>query len=547
MSELQFSPTDKTPSEEADVCIIGGGIAGGITAYSLAQDGYDVVILEAGPWFDQINIQERLEKNLRSEHSRPEPWGEGIDPARDRYSQSTPDDVHISLNSQRLKGVGGTTMHWSAHVPRLHEKDFNMNSLHGVGTDWPFDYEDLQPYYLEAEHEIGVAGGGDNPFLPREGPPPMDAHPTSYTDKIFQDACESLGIQTHSMPLAINTESYDGRSQCVGFGACSTCPSGAKYTGDVHIRKALEEGARIIDEVHVQKLTHDSAGETVEAAVYVTEDGEEYTQDADQFVIACGGIETPRLLLLSKSEQYPDGLANSSGTVGKYLHATPSASVRGELDRQLNSEPINYPTLISDQFYDLGDERAGSVFMRFRNEDPYNPLSELTSQSAREAVIGAQWGDELLDKSRTQNNSLRIGSHVDMKPLERNQVTLNENELDKFGNPVPHITYSIGDYGIANGEYAISIMKDILEEIGATNISTSGADGDSLGGSHHKGTTRMGHDESESVVNEKLRTHDLNNLWISSSSVFPTGGAVNPTLTIAALSLKAADYISAEI
>jgi len=537
--------TDRRPSERVDVCVVGAGVAGGMTAYSLAKRGYDVVLLEAGPWFEKISAEERLERAIRPEFDRTEVWAGGIDPDRDRFTDSAPDRMSVELNRQRLKGIGGTTQHWAASVGRLHEKDFNMQSRYGLAADWPIDYEDLQPYYAEAESEMGVSGGGDNPFVPRDQSPPMDPHPHSYADELFQAACESLDITTHSNALAINSETRDGRTQCMGYGTCTPfCPSGAKYTGDIHVRKAIEEGTRVIDRVPVQRLEHDQSGANVEAVVYRTPDGSEYRQTARQFVLACGGIETPRLLLLSQSEQYPDGLANSSGAVGRYLFFTPFVSVIGQVDEPTNQEPIGFGTLVSDQFYEHEGPRPGSVHLRFDNHGPDQPVDQALGGGFMEPVTGSAWGDELAAglEDASENRSVKIGANTEMLPRAENRVSLNHDETDTYGNPVPDIAVDFGQHAFRTGEYAVSIITDILAEMGA-EITSDASPGTQQLGQHHKGTTRMGADPDESVVNARLRTHDLNNLWITSSSVFTTGGAINPTLTIGALSLKAADHI----
>ena len=545
------STADRTPSDRVDVCVVGSGIAGSMIAHSLAARGHSVVVLEAGPRLDATDRDDRMEKALRPEHSPSEIWEGGRDEARDRYTQSVPGNVGVRLNRNRLKAVGGTTLHWAAHTPRMHEKDFRMQSRYGLAADWPISYHDLHPYYTRAEAEMGVAGGGDNPFVPREQPPPMPAHPPSKTDVLYGEACADLGIRMHSNPLAINSRGYDGRTNCLGFSTCSpVCPSGAKYTGDIHVRKAEAEGARIVDEVPVQRLEHDPTGSSVTEAVYVTPDGETHRQRARQFVLACGGIETPRLLLLSRSSQYPDGLANTIGLVGRHLHFECKVAVHATLDRPTNDAPIGFLTAVSEEFYDHESPRPGSFRLMFRNQDPQSPLAvALRGQSPlTEPFQGALWGDELLDRidHASENRKLRIDAQIELLPHEENVVRLDETETDSYGNPVPHVSVDIGPHVVETGRRAIEVIRSIFAEMGAT-VTEVGDPADQKLQYHHKGTTRMGTDPASSVVDSRLRTHDLNNLWVASSSVFTTGGAVNPTLTIAALALKAADHVDEEL
>jgi len=228
-------------------------------------------------------------------------------------------------------------------VMRLHEDDFASGTERGVGPDWPIDYADLRPYYAAAERELGVAGASDNPYAPpREEPHPMPAFEPSYSDSLFAEACEELEIDMHSVPNARNSEAYDGRSACVGYGTCQpVCPAGAKYDATVHIERAEEKGATVIDRAPVQRLEHDA--DRITAAVYATPDGEEYRQEADAFVVACGGVETPRLLLLSSRTRTPTGWrtpagrsVSSSWTTCSPASAVPSTS---RPDRTTSASP----------------------------------------------------------------------------------------------------------------------------------------------------------------------------------------------------------------
>ncbi|WP_256300422.1 GMC family oxidoreductase [Haloarchaeobius salinus] len=528
---------DRTPSPRADVCIVGAGPAGALVAHRLASQGHDVVVLEAGPRFDPADRLERMERHIRPSHGPEEVWDMGG--PRDAYTNAG--GRFYPLNAARVKGVGGTTLHWQGMVFRLHEDDFERRSRHGVERDWPIGYDDLQPYYAEAEAELGVAGADDNPFAPpREEPFPMPGFRPSYSDSLFAGACEELGIAMHSAPNARNSEAFDGRSPCQGYGTCKpVCPSGAKYDATVHVAKAEDEGARIVDRVPVQRIEHDRSGETVDAVVYATPDGEEHRQEARQFVLAAGGIETPRLLLLSRSEQHPDGLANSSGAVGRYFMDHLFAGMGGELDEPTRQKHVGFITSECHQFYDDVDDSVGPYKLEFLNYAGPSPVDIALSTESE-----AAWGDALADEIRgAYGNRLAMGGLCGQPPRAENRVTLNPDVTDDHGNPVPEIHWSLGARERRTIEAANERQAAIMDELGVDVDWVTGPDATGPA-FHHMGTTRMGTDPAESVVRPDLRTHDLDNCWIASSSTFVTGGALNPTLTIAALALRAADAVS---
>jgi len=551
---MSQSTADRTPSERVDVCVVGSGPAGSLVAHRLAKRGHEVVVLEAGECFDRADRLERMERSIRPGHGPLSVWDMGG--PRDAYS--SPGDRHYPLNQARVKGVGGSTLHWQGMVMRLHESDFEVRSREGVSRDWPIDYEDLRPYYAAAEDALSVSGDADNPFAPpREERFPLPGFPPSYSDSLFAEACERLGVAMHSVPNARNSEARDGESACVGYGTCDpVCPSGAKYDATRHVAKAEAAGVRVLDRVPVQRLEHDRTGERVEAAVYATPDGDTHRQRARAFVVACGGIETPRLLLLSRSETYPDGLANSSGAVGRYFMDHLFVGTGGTLDRRTRQNHVGFLTSECHQFYDdptRGTEGTdGAVPAADADPSDLGPIKleffNYAGPSPVETALGSEeWGDDLLDSLReSYGNGIAMGGLVGQLPRRENYVALDPSTTDDHGNPVPEIHWSLDDRTRKTLRRANEIQERILTELGA-DIAWQVGPENTGPAFHHMGTTRMGTDPAESVVTPRSRTHDIENCWIAGSSTFVTGGAMNPTLTIAALSLRLADHLDEEL
>jgi choline dehydrogenase-like flavoprotein len=316
-------------------------------------------------------------------------------------------------------------------------------------------------------------------------------------------------------------------------------------------------------------VEHDQTGDYVESIVYAAPDGREYRQEADQFVIACGGIETPRLLLLSDSDVYPDGLANSSGAVGRYLMDHPNVRTTGALEKPTRQSNIGWVSSRSDQFYAHENAGSGSYHLTFDNtakstsggaqdrrpptspsnilDTVGNPTPSALAELATDPLNEMQLGDSLsLPTTGGPPYPISIRGAGEMLPRSDNRITLDRSKTDNYGRPVPSINLSDGTHAQETMEHCLEVQKSILTELGAEITSVSTLDDRGMS-THHMGTTRMGTNPEESVVNEECRTHDLANLWIASSSVFTTGGANNPTLTIGALALKTADHIDAKL
>jgi glucose dehydrogenase len=501
-------------------------------ALELGRLGVKVVVLESGPRHDFGRRWQYVRSYLKHEN----PWRSRLE-GQDLHTAGG--KVLYSLEWRRARGVGGSTLHWEGYALRFHESDFRLRSLHGIAEDWPIAYADLEPYYARAEAALGVAGLADDPWASfRSTLYPLPAFSFSYSDGFFARACQTLGIGFHHLPQARNSVAYQGRAQCQACSTCHVCPTGAKASIDLtHIPKAEATGnVRILSDSTVLRLELDRSGDVV-AAVHARSDRIERRLTARIFVLAAGAVENVRLLLLSTSAAFADGLANRSGLVGKRFMSHPSVDVIGRSPEKVYPYRIGFSTAMSRQFA-VPRERPtrGAFFLEFLNSAGPRPdeiavESRLTGEALRKRVQEefGRW--------------LGIRIYCEHLPDRANSISLNHRLTDYFGNPVPHITYSLGRYEQDAVDEGKQVAERILRTLGATDIRPK----DLSPSAHQIGTHRMGTDPQTSVVDPNLRAHDVRNLYLVGSGSFVTASASPPTLTIAALAIRAAEHIAARL
>jgi len=473
---------------------------------------------------------------VRAYLRRKNPWESRL-PGQDRATFGG--RLAYSLEGRRARGVGGSTLHWEGYALRFHASDFQMRTLYGLADDWPVGYADLEPYYARAEGALGVAGADDDPWAsPRSAPFPLPGFPPSHSDGVFARACGKVGIAMHRLPQARNSIAYGGRAQCQACGTCHVCPTGAKASIDLtHIPAAEATGkVRVVTEATVLRLDADRSG-TVTRAVYAHVDRAERRLAARVFVLGAGGVENARLLLLSESQSFPDGLANRSGLVGKRFMAQPSVDVVGRVRHNAYPHRIGFSTAMSQQFSVERDRATRAAFyLEFLNSAGPKP-DEL-------AVSSGRTGDDLRRYVRDEFGKwLGIRIYCEHLPNRSNAVSLSSRVRDYFGNPGPHIDYRLGRYEQDALEEAKRVAAKILEAAGATGIGATPLSP----AAHQIGTHRMGVDPKTSVVAPDLRAHDVANLYVVGSGCFVTATASPPTLTIAAFALRAAEHIAAQL
>ena len=494
---------------EVDACVVGCGAAGSVLAKELAEGGWRVVVLEAGAWLDSREDFVNDELSMLG----PLDW----------------DDLRIVDGDDPLKtgrvntgrAIGGTTVHYTAVAARMHPDDFRVRSAEGIAVDWPFGYDELAPYYAEVERTLPVSGPRRSAY-PSGAPYPHGELPWSAKDEVIARGFDALGLHVEMTPHAIATGNLNGRSACMYYGFCMDgCKSDAKGGAHVsYVPAAVAAGAEIRPNCFATRVESERGRVT---GVTYRQDGADRFQPAAR-VFLCGyAIETPRLLLNS------DNLANSSDQVGRNLMVHSGPIVYGRFDQPLDSF-ITPPVGVMSMDTYPSDARRGFVrgfWMNTYCQFPINFAQSLTGSNAD------LWGQELMDVLDEYAHWGMLATLGEVLPHADNRVTLAD-EIDGNGVPVARLTFSYGENDRAIIEAERALAEEVLEAAGATRILTSD-------GTHHLlGTCRMGTNPETSVVGPDCRSHDVSNLWICDGSVFPTGGAVNPSLTIQAIATRTA-------
>lgn len=560
-----------------DVIIVGSGVAGALTAWKLAElADLKILILEAG--HNGITDGQRLRfhhmmdtQGNRGDMFAPymdlesRKWAPTAEKAQRELADQKADpanyfDYHDgsaeAFKASYNRMVGGSTWAWRGNTPRYLPSDFRLHSTFGVGRDWPLDYNELEPWYVLAEHELGVSGNHDE--LDglfggyRSRPFPMRGIPLSYSDhkireRIHGKTVRGERVQVVTTPQARNSTVYDNRPACEGHSNCiPLCPIQAKYDATVHLRRALKHpNVTLRTGAVVTRLAQDKDGRVSE--VYFRDwrsdnPMTEHVQRGGIVVLAAHAIETPKLLLMSK-------LGNSSDMVGRNL----MDHIQFELAAMF-PEPV-YPfrgpqSVTGIEVFREGAYRSQRSGFRMtigndgwgRTGSPASVIAGLLKEGKWGSALPAAVADSI-------PKMVRLSWSTEMLANPANRIELSD-KVDALGVPRPRFTFDIGDYVRAALSEGYETAKDLFAVMGATVSPQSKPLIDPKTGrmnwntaAHIMGTTIMGDNPKDSVVNRWGRAHDVPNLWIVGSSVFPTSATANPTLTLAALALRSAQAI----
>ena len=541
-----------TPSTEVDFVVIGSGAGGAVMAKQLSQAGFSVVVLEQGGWGaygheQDYNKDELLNRFLPNVADRlmTDPVKQPNTFRRNDKEKATPGNHSYGCV------VGGGTVTYGAsswrHLPyEFNEVTKDPTIPSGTGmADWPITYEELEPYYTQAEWEIGICGERVNSpfFAPMSKPYPVPPQPMKSSGALLKTGASKLGLTTVVPNVAaIITVPYMGRAACVNCGFCSGygCHVNAKSSSAASLLPFAEKTGlcEIRANSYVREISTDATGK-VTGAVYFDARGRELFQKAKAVVLAANGTESPRLLLLSKSKLFPDGLANGNGIVGRYLMSGNGGGASGLFEHPLNDYKGGVTGMAVLDYVPSDPKRGFYGGGRMTARGQQTPIQYALGGPRNAPTWGAGYKKALIEQA---NRKMTLTNFITQMPLETNRVDLDPDVKDAWGLPAMRITMTSHPDDFKNMEFFKQKSVEILQAAGATTV-WSDPVVDSRGGAHSRGTCRMGNDPKTSVVNKFHRAHEIPNLFIVDGSSFVTGGRNHPTMTISALAFRAADYL----
>jgi choline dehydrogenase-like flavoprotein len=533
--------------ETVDFLVVGSGAAGGVMARELSQAGFSVLVFEQGPRLDAADFEHDELKYQYLHGITNSPLDSPQTFRKDATATALRPDHVNPLVYARI--VGGSSNHFTANFWRLHPVDFHEHSLLGdipgaALADWPITYEELEPYYTKVEWEVGVSGqAGASPFdPPRSRPYPMPPVPVKSSGVLMERGARKLGLHPYPAPLAITSQVYRGRPACVNCGFCNgfgcevRAKSSSLYT---MIPEAEATGhCEVRSLSYVYGVAVNDKGRVTGAHYFDAKKREQF-QKARAVVICANGAETPKLLLNSKSNRFPDGLANSSGIVGRHLMFNQGASAHAMFEQELNEYKSVQVTRVIHDFYNSDPKRGfyggGGIDSRIAKGP-----ADWALDSGGELPL---WGPALKERLEGYTRSMVCAGHTTSLAVPTNSVSIDPELKDAWGVPAMRVTYKDHPDDLKIAAFMQERAAEIMEAAGALKVWRTSVS-ELKGSVHLLGTCRMGNDPAKSVIDRYHRTHDVPNLFLCDGSSLVTSGRGQPTLTIEALAFRAAHHIS---
>jgi choline dehydrogenase-like flavoprotein len=485
------------PPASYDVCIIGSGPAGTLLGTKLAAQGVRTLILESGrgllAWLSDRRLRSLADYDYTGDTRYP-----------------------LALTTSRI--VGGNSNFWTGRCERLHPSDFASHPYTPPDNPWPIGYNDLDAYYDVAERLLRVRGGPRTRFAPpRKGPLPV---PGSPDISLLKSLCARFDVEVEDTATATPTKTlriFNVQREILPEFLSSGCGT-------------------LVSAVTVKRLVA-GADQSIVAAEVATLDGQEATARARLFVVCCGGMESPRLLLLSASEAFPNGVGNSNDMVGRGFNEHPNVGFYMRIPHSWGTMVPTNKIARTHQFYNtFRSQGLGAIVPAFRQAWllPNHILPFRLSNLPRN--VASAFG-------RVAKAAFYVGASTEMKISMSNRITLSKSKRDLFGRPIGHLIFNFAEEDLALLEQARALIRGWLPRVGATAIHEA----ELAWSRHHQGACRMGHNPRTSVVDKDLRVHESPNLFVCGSEVFATGGGMQPSLSIAALALRLADHVVARL
>jgi choline dehydrogenase-like flavoprotein len=515
-----WMPMREYPDDEpVDFAIVGTGAGGGTLACKLAEYGFSTVAFDAGPWWRPLEEFASDEDHQQKLYWTDERICDGDNP------------LQLGSNNSG-KAVGGSMVHFAMVSLRFRPEWFKARSKLGYAVDWPLDWREMWHYYREVEQTLSISGPVNYPWGPPRPRYPYRAHELNAAGLVLARGCEALGVKWTPTPLATLSAPRGLAHPCVYRGFCTIgCSTNAKQSALITwIPRAVRAGAEIRDLAMVGRVETNTAG--LCTGLHYLREGQWRFQKARNVVVAGYAIETPRLLLMSSNSRFPDGLANSSGLVGRNLMVQTNQAVWGKFEEEIRwyKGPPSLALTEHWNYTDTGKDFFGGY--AYMSQGPL-PQQWASTQIGNHKL----WGEPLIRDMADYNHQTGLKIVGEVLPQERNCVSLAD-ENDQYGLPIARVTFSLSENDKMLVQHATRHMTEVMRAAGGREIWPEDDDT-----AHLNGTARMGDDPRCSVVNADCRSWDIRNLWICDGSVFPTVGGVNPSLTIQAIACRTADRI----